>query len=226
MEVLTADVTNLVENTENFVKKELEEYDTAHDFYHVDRVRRMALYLAKGYNADVCVVEVAALLHDVADYKYSGDEKAGGNAARKFLSSQGCDHSFTEKVAKIVEFIGFKNSLDSSLVDPIMETVEFAIVRDADRLDAMGAFGIARCHITASKRGNPIHDPSIRPKVGMTKEEYVKETKSTALNHFYEKLLFLKDQMMTERAKPIAAVRHAQLLEHVKNLQDDYDLMF
>ena len=177
---------------------------SGHDWHHTDRVRRMALAIAREEGADLVVVELAALLHDVADWKFAGgDHLAGPRAARRWLEQNGADPALIDHVESIVAGLSFKGAG----VPTPMATLEGQIVQDADRLDAIGAIGIARTFAYGGHKGQPIHDPEVPPQPHDSFDAYKRGGGST-INHFYEKLLLLKDRMNTAAARRLAAERH------------------
>ena len=199
------DAESLVKQTAEYVKSKLEREPTGHDWWHAYRVWKMALRIAKEEgDADLLVVQLAALLHDIADWKFhGGDHSAGVRMAREWLEKLKLDERIISHVCEIIEGISFRGAG----VKTKLRTREAMIVQDADRLDALGAIGIARCFATGAKLNRQIYDPEIKPKIHRSFEEY-KKAESTSINHFYEKLLLLKDLMHTETAKRIAEERH------------------
>jgi uncharacterized protein len=165
-------------------------------------VTTLARRLAQAEGADPTIVELAALLHDIADWKFSGDEKASGNVARQWLHENGADETIIEHVKEIINTLSFK-----SVDQPKMRTLEGQVVQDADRLDALGAIGIARTFAYGGWKGTPMYDPDLPPRPGMTGEEY-RAHLGTTVNHFYEKLLHLRDLMNTDAARRMADARH------------------
>ena len=195
----------IVENTINFVKKTLEGAEGGHDYFHIERVYNNAKLIAKSENVDLFIVSLGALLHDIADAKFhEGDESIGPGKAREFLETQNVEEDAIVHVENIIKFISFKSSLDGGQV---FSSPELSVIQDADRLDAIGAIGIARCFNYGGFKNRALYDPSIAPNLNMTKEEYKKSTAPT-INHFYEKLLLLKDKMNTVTGMKIAAERH------------------
>ncbi len=200
------DRERIIDKTIQFVKTELANAEGGHDWFHIERVHKNALLIAKGENANVYIVELAALLHDIADSKFhNGDESIGPRKAAKFLESQLVPQDLIDKVVYIIQNMSFKNSLESK--SAIQKSIEFQIVQDADRLDAIGAIGIARCFNYGGFKNRPLYDPEIKPVLNLDKESYKKSTAPT-INHFYEKLLLLKDQMNTVTGRRIAQERH------------------
>ena len=188
--------TSLVEETIAFVKETLSDAEAGHDWFHTQRVFRNALLIAKDEKVDVLVVSLGALLHDIADAKFhQGDETLGPEMARKFLNSLEVEKEVVEKVCYIIEHISFKNSIGKNKNKT--HPVELLVVQDADRLDAIGAIGIARAFHYGGFKNRSLYDPEIAPNLELSKEEY-KNSKSPTINHFYEKLLLLKDKMNTK----------------------------
>ncbi|TGD58721.1 HD domain-containing protein [Flavobacterium humi] len=195
---------SIIENTIHFVKKQLENAEGGHDWFHIERVYKNALLIAEGENCDITVVALGALLHDIADSKFhDGDETIGPKTARDFLQTQNADEKTIAHVVGIIENISFKGGN----FERKFNSKELEIVQDADRLDAIGAIGIARTFNYGGFKNRPLYDPRIEPKLNMDKEEY-KNNNSPTLNHFYEKLLLLKDKMNTVSGKKIALERH------------------
>lgn len=194
----------IILKTETFVKSELKNAEGGHDWWHTNRVRNTALHLAKIEKADLLIVELAALLHDIADSKFnSGDEDAGLHKAAEFMKSLNMDEKNISQIGFIIRNISFK----SENIPNEKKSIEFKIVQDADRLDAIGAIGIARAFNYGGFKNRQIYDPDIKPNVNINKEVY-KKSNAPTINHFYEKLLLLKDLMNTETAKRIAEQRH------------------
>ena len=203
----------IVEKTIAFIKDELSQAEGGHDWFHIERVFRNTLLIAKDEQVDVLVVSLAALLHDIADPKFhGGDEEIGPKKADTFMESLGLSAKVRGHVVDIIRRMSFKNSLEGEAGE---ESKELQVVRDADRLDAMGAIGIARAFSFGGYRGRALYDPEIAPRVGMSKAEYKKSSGPT-LNHFYEKLLLLKDLMHTPAGKKLAEGRHAFMLEFLE----------
>lgn len=193
-----------IENTINFVKKQLENAESGHNWFHMERVYNNALLIAKDETCDLEVVQLAALLHDIADSKFhDGDETMGPKVARDFLNSENVSEEIINHVVLIIENISFKGGN----FEKKFTSKELEIVQDADRLDAIGAVGIARTFNYGGFKNREIYNPEIEPNLKMTKEEY-KNSNAPTINHFYEKLLLLKDKMNTETGKKIAAQRH------------------
>jgi len=196
--------SELLANTIAFVKEQLKDAEGGHDWFHIERVYKNALSIAQDETCDLLVVQLGALLHDIADSKFhGGDETVGPVLAKAFLKEQQLDNSTVEHVIKIIENISFKGGN----FEQEFNSKELQIVQDADRLDAMGAIGIARTFNYGGFKNRPLYNPDIQPMVNMSKETY-KNSDSPTLNHFYEKLLLLKDRMNTETAKQLAQQRH------------------
>lgn len=196
--------SQILKNTETFVKESLENAEGGHDWFHIQRVWNNAKLIAKSEDADLFIVELGALLHDIADSKFhNGDESVGPKVASKFLQKQKVDAEVIDHVLKIIENVSFKGGN----IQQEFNSIELEIVQDADRLDALGAIGIARTFNYGGFKARALYDPEIKPDLNMSKEEYKASTAPT-INHFYEKLLLLKDRMNTKTGKEIAKRRH------------------
>lgn len=203
-----SELDRLIEHTAEFIRERLQNDASGHDWWHIDRVRRNAVSLAKAEGADVELCELAALLHDIADWKFhGGDEHAGPNAARAWLRSQQVEESMIDRVCEIIVGVTYKGAG----VETPMSTLEGRCVQDADRLDALGAIGIARAFAFGGHFGRMMYDPDHPPELHADFAAYKSKTGPT-INHFYEKLLLLKDRMQTETGRRLAAERH-QFLE-------------
>ncbi|REH56417.1 uncharacterized protein C7448_101456 [Tenacibaculum gallaicum] len=197
----------IIQNTIEFVKETLQGAEGGHDFFHIERVYKNALLIAKDENVDEFVVSLGALLHDIADSKFhNGDETVGPQKARTFLQSQQVSEEYIIHVENIITNISFKGGNFKQN----FKSLELDVIQDADRLDAIGAIGIARCFNYGGFKNRELYNPEIPPNLKMTKEEYKKSTAPT-INHFYEKLLLLKDKMNTTTGKAIAKERHAYM---------------
>ncbi len=195
---------NLINDTIAFVKKELKNAEGGHDWFHIERVYKNALLIANGEKCDSLIVQLSALLHDIADSKFhDGDETVGPKKARLFLESKNVPENTITHVVNIIENISFKGGHEAKK----FSSLELDIVQDADRLDAIGAIGIARTFNYGGFKNRAIYNPEIKPNLNMSKEEY-KNSDAPTINHFYEKLLLLKDIMNTKTGKEIAAQRH------------------
>ena len=195
----------IIKKTIVFVKKTLENAEGGHDWFHVERVYKNSLLIAKTEPVNLFIVSLGALLHDIADSKFhNGDETVGPRLARAFLFKMNVDSTVIEHVIAIIENISFKSSLGNATS---FQSKELDIIQDADRLDAIGAIGIARTFNFGGFKNRAIYDPEITPNLNLTKVEYKTSTAPT-INHFYEKLLLLKDRLNTSSAKEIAEQRH------------------
>lgn len=197
----------LIENTITFVKATLANAEGGHDWFHIERVYNNAMHIAKGEPVDELVVALGALLHDIADSKFfNGDETVAPKMATEFLISQNCDSAVIEHVVQIIKNISFKGGNKAQE----FTSPELDVVQDADRLDALGAIGIARTFNYGGFKNRKLYDPEVKPQLDMTVDEYKKSTAPT-INHFYEKLLLLKDRMNTKTGKKIAEKRHSYM---------------
>ncbi len=198
------DSAHLINTTIAFVKEKLENAEGGHDWFHIERVYKNSLLIAQEEDCDLTVVQLGALLHDIADSKFhDGDETIGPRTARAFLERENVSEETIAHVINIIENISFKGGNFGQQFN----SIELEIVQDADRLDAIGAIGIARCFNYGGFKNRALYNPAIPPKFNMSKEEY-KTSESPTLNHFYEKLLLLKDKMNTPSGKKIALERH------------------
>ncbi|HSI70539.1 MAG TPA: HD domain-containing protein [Gillisia sp.] len=194
----------IIADTIVFVKQSLTNAEGGHDWFHIERVYNNALHINREEGANELIVALGALLHDIADYKFhNGDETVGPAKARKFLSTQGVDEEVVTHVEKIIENISFKGGN----LERKFSSRELDVIQDADRLDALGAIGIARTFNYGGFKGRALYDPAIKPNLNMSKEEYKNSTAPT-INHFYEKLLLLKDRMNTVTGRKMAEERH------------------
>ena len=194
----------LIDKTIAFVKEKLDNAEGGHDWFHIERVYKNSILIAQEEDCDLTVVKLGALLHDIADSKFNdGDETIGPKTARTFLESENVFEETINHVINIIENISFKGGNFENK----FSSKELEIVQDADRLDAIGAIGIARTFNYGGFKNRALYNPSIAPNLNMSKEEY-KNSNSPTLNHFYEKLLLLKDKMNTETGKKIAETRH------------------
>ena len=197
----------LIEHTIAYVKETLQNAEGGHDWFHIERVYKNSLNIAASEEADLLVVKLGALLHDIADSKFhGGDDTVGPAKAREFLETQKVSEEIIDHVVKIIENISFKGGN----VQQQFRSMELDIVQDADRLDALGAIGIARTFNYGGFKNRPLYDPEVKPNLNMGKEEY-KDSMAPTINHFYEKLLLLKDRMNTKTGKKIAEKRHAYM---------------
>ena len=209
----------IIENTISFVKKTLESAEGGHDWFHIERVYKNSILIAKNENVNSLIVKLGALLHDIADSKFhNGDETVGPKVAREYLFSQNVDSTVIEHVVKIIENISFKGGN----ITQKFTSDELNVVQDADRLDAIGAIGIARCFNYGGFKNRQLYNPEIPSNLKMTKEEY-KNSTSPTINHFYEKLLLLKDKMNTKTGLRIAEERHLFMEEFLEQFYAEWD---
>ena len=209
----------IIDNTILFVKQQLENAEGGHDWFHIERVYKNALLIAEGVDCDLIVVKLGALLHDIADSKFhGGDETVAPKTARTFLESQNVSEDIILHVIAIIENISFKGGN----FEKKFNSKELEIVQDADRLDALGAIGIARTFNYGGFKNRPLYNPNVQPNLNMNKEEY-KNSESPTLNHFYEKLLLLKDKMNTETGKKIAQKRHDFMVTFLSQFYAEWD---
>ena len=208
----------IIENAIEYVKQIFANDCSGHDYHHTMRVYRLAVQIANQENADMMIVQLAALLHDVDDAKLSPETYTTKKNAIDFMESNGVDNKMIEIVCKIIVEVSFVGT-DSV----VPSTMEGKCVQDADRLDAMGAIGIARTFAYGVSKGRKIYDPEIKPLVNMSKEEYRQNQNSTSINHFYEKLLLLKDMMNTDTAKRIAEHRQAIMEAYLEEFMAEWE---
>ncbi len=211
---------NVIQTTIAFVKEKLEGAEAGHDWFHIERVWKLSKKIADSETCNLQVVELAALLHDIADPKFhDGDETLALKISNEFLQNQNVSAEIIEQVLFIIKNISFKNREEAPEILPI----ELQIVQDADRIDAIGAIGIARTFNYGGFKNNLMYHPDIHPALNMTKEEY-KKSKGTTINHFYEKLLLLKDMMNTEMGKKIAEERHDFMVEFLDQFAREWNV--
>ena len=212
--------SKLIEDTIAFVKDELKNAEGGHDWFHIERVYRNALNIAKHESVDLEVVQLGALLHDIADSKFhNGNEAIGPKKAREFLFKENVSSEVIEHVVNIIANMSFSKSLDKS---DLFTSPELEVVQDADRLDAIGAIGIARCFNYGGFKERAIYNPEIKPNLNMGKAEYKNSTAPT-INHFYEKLLLLKDKMNTKTGRRIASERHNFMLHYLEQFYKEWE---
>jgi uncharacterized protein len=210
---------DIIKKTKLFVQNELKIAEGGHDWFHTLRVFNNALLISKDATVNTLVVALGALLHDIADSKFhDGDETVGPKVARKFLFENNVDSKVIEHVVNIIKHISFKGGNEAQT----FTSLELDVVQDADRLDAIGAIGIARTFNYGGFKNRKIFDPSIRPNLKMTKAEYKAATAPT-INHFYEKLLLLKDRMHTKTGQKIARARHQYMAQFLDQFYAEWD---
>ncbi|RHW42344.1 HD domain-containing protein [Neobacillus notoginsengisoli] len=208
----------MINKIERFVKEQMGEDVTGHDWHHVERVRNNALLIAAKENAgDKYIIEMAALLHDIPDEKLNASAEAGREKLDSFLASLGLEGAVKQQINEIVYSISFKGGQGTEL-----PSFEAKVVQDADRLDAIGAIGIARAFAFGGKKGQPIYAPELTVREHMTLEEY-RSGKSSSINHFYEKLLKLKDLMNTETARRMAEERQSFMEAFLKQFYREWE---
>ncbi|MBI2439605.1 MAG: HD domain-containing protein [Candidatus Moranbacteria bacterium] len=208
-----------IDATKAFMEETLAGAEGSHDVWHIRRVHTMAKRIAAEEGADRLVVELGALLHDIADAKFhNGDDEIGPRKAKEFLESIGVEESVVEHVENIIRNISFRKSLEGQE----FRSLELDVVQDADRLDALGAIGIARTFAYNGAKGRQLYDPAIKPNLHMTKEEYKASTAPT-VNHFYEKLLLLKDRMNTATGRRLAEGRHVFMEQYLEEFYDEWE---
>jgi uncharacterized protein len=209
----------IIDKTVEFTKETLSEAEGGHDWWHIYRVWKNAQHLSQKEEVDSLIVELGALLHDIADSKFhDGNEEIGPKTARVFLESILVEESVINHVENIVRHISFKGSLEGQK----WTSPELEVVQDADRLDAIGAIGIARTFSYGGHKGRSLYDPETKVNLEMTKEEY-KNSTSPTLNHFYEKLLLLKDLMNTSTGKDMAEARHKFMEEYLEQFHSEWE---
>ncbi|WP_243521839.1 HD domain-containing protein [Bacillus pseudomycoides] len=206
-----------IQKTIDFVKHILEKDASGHDWYHIERVHKLAISLSEKEGGNRFVIEMAALLHDVADEKLNESEEAGMKKVSDWLEGLDVAEEEKEHILHIIANMSYKGGHGGNI-----ETLEGKVVQDADRLDALGAIGIARTFAYGGAKGRLMYDPNIPPREVMTKEEYRKNN-DPSLNHFYEKLLKLKDLMNTEAAKKEAEVRHRYMEEFIEQFMKEWN---
>ena len=210
---------DLIATTIEFVKKELENAEGGHDWFHIERVYKNAVLISKTENCNATIVALGALLHDIADSKFhNGDETIGPRKAKSYLESQQVSQEIIDHVIAIIENISFKGGN----FEKQFTSKELDIVQDADRLDAIGAIGIARTFNYGGFKNRTIYNPEIVPNLAMSKLEY-KNSESPTINHFYEKLLLLKDKMNTETGKKLAQKRHDFMQVYLNQFYDEWN---
>ena len=206
----------LLHDAESFAREQLSRDSSGHDWWHIERVVALARRIAREEGADTFICELAALLHDVADYKIAGDEETGLRTVREWLLTHDADEPTTEAVMEIIATMSFGGGNR-----PPMRTLEGCVVQDADRLDAIGAIGVARAFAFGGSRGRLLYDPAESPQVYESQAVYHKSASSTVM-HFHEKLLLLKDRMNTAYARRLAEQRHAYMLDFLREFDTEW----
>lgn len=210
---------NIINQTVNFVKTALANAEAGHDWFHIERVYKTARHINKTERANELIVALAALLHDIADSKFNGgDEEIGPQKAGDFLASIDVEPQIINEVKLIIKNLSYKASLGKKTYS----SKELDVVQDADRLDAIGAIGIARAFTYGGFKNRVLYNPEIKPNPNMSKEEY-KNTNGPTINHFYEKLLLLKDLMKTETGKSMAQQRHHFMLAYLQQFYAEWE---
>ncbi len=209
----------IIRKTADYIKEELGGKSSGHDWWHIYRVWKNALHINKSEKSDAFVIQLAALLHDIADWKFhNGDETIGPKLARQWLQKMKVEEKTISHVCDIIKDLSFKGAGTKSQ----MKTKEGMIVQDADRLDAIGAIGIARTFAYGGHKNREMYNPNIKPKFHKTAEQY-KNNNNPTINHFYEKLLLLKNLMNTKTAKKIAVKRHKYMEKYLDQFFKEWD---
>lgn len=210
--------TEIIQKTELFIESQFRSEGSGHDWFHIDRVRKMALRIGEQEGCDLFVVEMAALLHDLDDWKLNEVESQNGGKTKKWLDNIELEAEVARTILSITEEVSFKGA---GIETPV-QSMEAAVVQDADRLDAIGAIGIARTFAYGGHKSRLIYDPSISPVMHDDFQEYKNSTAPT-INHFYEKLLLLKDRMNTKTAKVVAEQRHQFMTDYLTQFYDEWE---
>lgn len=209
----------IIQQTVQYVQKTLENAEGGHDWWHIYRVWNTAKNIAKSENVNLLIVELGALLHDIADSKFhDGNEEIGPKKAAEFLTSISVEKEVITHVVQIIKNISFKGGK----VARTFSSKELDVIQDADRLDAIGAIGIARTFNYGGFKNRSIYNPNIKPNLKMSKNEYKNSTAPT-INHFYEKLLLLKDLMNTETGTKVAQKRHDFMTIYLKEFYAEWE---
>ena len=209
--------SEIIRRTEDFVKTQLANAEGGHDWWHIYRVWKLAKQIAENEGVDSIIIDLGSLLHDIADAKFhDGDEEIGPKISQEFLESLEVDDETIDHIDKIIRNISFKNSKDQKFKSP-----ELDIIQDADRLDAIGAIGIARAFNFGGFKNRAIYNPEIEPNLNMTKTEY-KKSLSPTVNHFYEKLFLLKNMMNTKTGREMAKERHLFMEEYLDRFYNEW----
>jgi len=211
---------DLIEATKVFVKETLKDAEGGHDWFHIERVYKNALLIAKGETVDLLVVTLGALLHDIADSKFhNGDSTIGPKVAGAFLLKHNVDSATINHVIKIIENISYSSNIG---IENAFKSIALDVVQDADRLDAIGAIGIARTFNYGGFKNRALYNPEIKPNLNLTKAEY-KASNAPTINHFYEKLLLLKDMMNTKTGTKIAKQRHQYMVDFLQQFDAEWE---
>lgn len=210
--------SEIIQKTGHFVESEFRTEGSGHDWFHIDRVRKMALRIGKTEVCDLFIIEMASLLHDLDDWKLTAPTTEESSNAKKWLDSIGLDSEVASHILEIIGEVSFKGA---GIETPV-KTIEAAIVQDADRLDAIGAIGIARTFAYGGHKSRLIYDPSVVPVMHTDFQEY-KSSSAPTINHFYEKLLLLKDRMNTKTAQIIAEQRHQFMSDYLLQFYDEWE---
>jgi uncharacterized protein len=208
----------IIQKTEQFIESVFRSEGSGHDWFHIDRVRKMAVRIGKEEACDLFIVEMASLLHDLDDWKLSISEPSIGGKAKKWLDSIGVDSESTVHILEIIDEVSFKGA---GIETPVRSN-EAAVVQDADRLDAIGAIGIARTFAYGGHKNRLIYDPVVTPVMHYDFQEY-KNNMAPTINHFHEKLLLLKDRMNTATAGRIAAQRHQFMVDYLLQFHEEWE---
>lgn len=212
----------LTEKIQELVKTQLSEDSSGHDWFHIERVLKTAQYLQSKEGGDLHIIEIAALLHDISDHKLNGGIlNNGGRVSHDILIKEGCSETFAQKIAEIVDSISFKGAD----VKDTPQSLEAMIVQDADRLDAIGAIGIARVFAYGGSKNQAMYEPDLSPSLHSSFEEYV-NSKTTSINHFHEKLLLLRDRLHTSTAKKIGEERHVFMKRYLQQFYKEWNSTF
>jgi uncharacterized protein len=222
MEFVMNNQLQILDKVKEFVKQKFNDFEGSHDWYHIERVHRMAIFLQEHEGGDKFLIELAALLHDISDHKYNGGNwEEGSKMTKELLVNFGLDEENSERVSFIVSQVSFKGAK----VGDDAEILEAKIVQDADRLDAIGAIGIARAFSYGGSKKRHLYIPDNNPIMHETKDEYL-NSESHTINHFYEKLFLLKDRMKTKTARAIAEQRHSLMENFVRDFYDEWFFPF
>lgn len=206
----------ILEKTRDFVKEKMYKEGSGHDWFHVERVCNMSKYLAQKESADMFIVEMTALLHDIDDWKFS--DVYNTTVTEEFLKSVEVSEEDSNRILNIIKTMSYKGGV----VDSTQNTIEGMVVQDADRLDALGAIGIARAFAYGGSKNRSMYDPSIKP-IDFKSLDEVKNKDNHTINHFYEKLFKLKDLMNTNTAKEIAKKRHKYMEDFIEEFYSEWN---